>query len=56
MMKARKVIEKAPMKFMKRPKRGTRMENTAVQRTVAERYKMLFNYQAKGSRVTGHLL
>lgn len=43
MIKARKVIEKAPMKLMKRPNRGTKIEKRAVHSTVTVRYKMLFN-------------
>lgn len=42
-MKARKVIEKAPEKFRKRPNLGIMIENTPVKRTMQHLNTMLFN-------------
>lgn len=46
MMKARKVIEKEPVKLMKRLKLGTTIEQKPVIRTVRDLYTMLLTYKS----------
>ena len=47
-MKARKVIEKAPVKLRNIAKLGTLIDTKPVKRTINNRYTILLNYNKMG--------